>query len=68
MLAAIARWPNAVKLTGVELYGRRADESKVRAFLQNAVDVTRACRRGQDRTQAGDSLGRGIGVLRRCCR
>ena len=43
VLAAIARWPNAVKLTGVELYeGVLQDESKVRAFLQNAVDVTRA--------------------------
>jgi D-serine dehydratase len=43
VLAAIARWPDAVKLTGVELYeGVLQDESKVRAFLQNAVDVTRA--------------------------
>jgi D-serine dehydratase len=43
VLAAIARWPNAVKLTGVEIYeGVLQDESKVRAFLQNAVDVTRA--------------------------
>ena len=42
VLAAIARWPNAVKLTGVEIYeGVLQDESKVRAFLQNAVDVTR---------------------------
>jgi D-serine dehydratase len=43
VLAAIARWPETVKLTGVELYeGVLQDESKVRAFLQNAVDVTRA--------------------------
>ncbi|WP_213765788.1 amino acid deaminase [Caballeronia sp. dw_19] len=43
VLAAIARWPNAVKLTGVEIYeGVLQDESKVRAFLQNAVEVTRA--------------------------
>src|SRR5476651_422377 len=43
VLAAIARWPDAVKLTGVELdEGVLQDESKVRAFLQNAVDVTRA--------------------------
>ncbi|CAN7183355.1 amino acid deaminase [Caballeronia sp. LjRoot34] len=43
VLAAIARWPDAVKLTGVEIYeGVLQDESKVRAFLQNAVDVTRA--------------------------
>jgi D-serine dehydratase len=43
VLAAIARWPDTVKLTGVELYeGVLQDESKVRAFLQNAVDVTRA--------------------------
>jgi len=43
VLAAVARWPDAVKLTGVELYeGVLQDESKVRAFLQNAVDVTRA--------------------------
>ena len=42
VLAAVARWPDAVKLTGVELYeGVLQDESKVRAFLQNAVDVTR---------------------------
>src|SRR5476651_1428780 len=42
VLAAIARWPDAVKLTGVEIYeGVLQDESKVRAFLQNAVDVTR---------------------------
>lgn len=43
VLAAIARWPDTVKLTGVELYeGVLQDESKVRAFLQNAVNVTRA--------------------------
>jgi D-serine dehydratase len=43
VLAAIARWPETVKLTGVELYeGVLQDESQVRAFLQNAVDVTRA--------------------------
>jgi D-serine dehydratase len=43
VLAAIARWPETVKLTGVELYeGVLQDESKVRAFLQNAVDMTRA--------------------------
>ncbi|WP_158937210.1 amino acid deaminase [Burkholderia sp. S171] len=43
VLAAIARWPDAVKLTGVEIYeGVLQDESKVRAFLQHAVDVTRA--------------------------
>jgi D-serine dehydratase len=43
VLAAVARWPEAVKLTGVELYeGVLQDESKVRAFLQNAVAVTRA--------------------------
>lgn len=43
VLAAIARWPDTVKLTGVELYeGVLQDESKVRAFLQHAVDVTRS--------------------------
>jgi D-serine dehydratase len=43
VLAAIARWPDTVKLTGVELYeGVLQDESKVREFLQNAVEVTRA--------------------------
>jgi D-serine dehydratase len=43
VLAAIARWPDTVKLTGVELYeGVLQDESTVRAFLQHAVEVTRS--------------------------
>jgi len=42
VLAAIARWPGTIELAGVELYeGVLQDESKVREFLQSAVDVTR---------------------------
>jgi D-serine dehydratase len=43
VLAAIARWPGTVHLTGVELYeGVLQDESKVREFLKGAVEVTRS--------------------------
>jgi D-serine dehydratase len=43
VLAAIARWPDTVHLTGVELYeGVLQDETKVREFLKGAVEVTRS--------------------------
>lgn len=43
VLAAIARWPDNVQLTGVEIYeGVLHDEAEVRAFLKHAVDVTRS--------------------------
>jgi D-serine dehydratase len=43
VLAAIARWPDTVQLTGVEIYeGVLQDEAKVRAFLKSAVDMTRS--------------------------
>ena len=42
VLAAIARWPGTIELAGIELYeGVLQDESKVRDFLQSAVDITR---------------------------
>ena len=43
VLAAIERFPGTLRLAGVELYeGVLADEPAVRAFLQRAVDTTRA--------------------------
>jgi D-serine dehydratase len=42
VLAAIARWPDSLRLAGVELYeGVLSDEAKVRAFLRDAVALTR---------------------------
>ncbi len=42
VLDAIARYPNSLKLTGVELYeGVLKEEHEVREFLQSAVAVTR---------------------------
>jgi D-serine dehydratase len=41
VLAAIARWPNNVQLTGVEIYeGVLKDETEVREFLKHALEVT----------------------------
>ncbi|SAL29342.1 D-serine deaminase [Caballeronia turbans] len=41
VLAAIARWQGTIELAGIELYeGVLQDETKVRAFLRSAVDVT----------------------------
>jgi len=41
VLAALARWPHAIALSGVELYeGILHDEPAVRAFLQRAVETT----------------------------
>ncbi|MGA7816177.1 amino acid deaminase [Caballeronia sp.] len=41
VLAAIARWPNNVQLTGVEIYeGVLKDETQVREFLKHALEVT----------------------------
>jgi D-serine dehydratase len=41
VLAALARWPAAIALAGVELYeGILHDESAVRAFLERAVGTT----------------------------
>jgi D-serine dehydratase len=43
VLAAIARYPDVLKLAGVELYeGVLKEEHEVREFLQSAVAVTRA--------------------------
>ncbi|QQC62583.1 amino acid deaminase [Paraburkholderia ginsengisoli] len=43
VLDAIARYPDVLKLAGVELYeGVLKEEHEVREFLQNAVAVTRA--------------------------
>ena len=43
VLAAIARYPEVLKLAGVELYeGVLKEEHEVREFLQSAVAVTRA--------------------------
>ncbi len=43
VLAAISRYPDALKLAGIEIYeGVLADESAVRAFLRRAVETTRA--------------------------
>ncbi|GJH07418.1 amino acid deaminase [Caballeronia novacaledonica] len=42
VLAAIARWQGTIELAGIELYeGVLQDETKVREFLQSAVDTTR---------------------------
>ncbi|AOY96183.1 amino acid deaminase [Cupriavidus sp. USMAA2-4] len=42
VLAALARWPQALSLAGVELYeGVLKEEADIRAFLQRAVAVTR---------------------------
>ncbi len=42
VLAALARWRDAIALCGVEMYeGVLEDESSIRAFLERAVDVTR---------------------------
>ncbi|MBB5192409.1 D-serine dehydratase [Silvimonas terrae] len=42
VLAAIARWPEAIKLAGVEVYeGVLKEEADIRAFLQRAVAVSR---------------------------
>ncbi|SAK83476.1 D-serine deaminase [Caballeronia catudaia] len=42
VLAAIARWQGTIELAGIELYeGVLQDETKVREFLQSAVDITR---------------------------
>jgi len=42
VLAALARWPEALSLAGVELYeGVLKEESDIRALLQRAVAVTR---------------------------
>jgi D-serine dehydratase len=41
-LAALSRWPDAIALSGVEIYeGVLDEEPSIRAFLQRAVDVTR---------------------------
>jgi D-serine dehydratase len=43
VLAALSRYPNVLKLAGVELYeGVLKEEHEVREFLQTAVTVTRA--------------------------
>jgi D-serine dehydratase len=43
VLAAIARWPQAVRLVGVEVYeGVLKEEDEVRALLRRAVSVARA--------------------------
>lgn len=42
VLTALSRWPDALALSGVEMYeGVLDDEAVIRAFLQRAVDVTR---------------------------
>jgi D-serine dehydratase len=42
VLAAIARWQGTIELAGIELYeGVLQAETKVREFLQSAVDTTR---------------------------
>ncbi|SAL58358.1 D-serine deaminase [Caballeronia arvi] len=42
VLAAIGRWEGTIELAGIELYeGVLQDETKVREFLQSAVDITR---------------------------
>ena len=42
VLAAIARWPDSLRLAGIELYeGVLSDETQVRAFLREAVALTR---------------------------
>ncbi|MBC8640359.1 amino acid deaminase [Caballeronia sp. EK] len=42
VLAAITRWQGTIELAGIELYeGVLQDETKVREFLQSAVDTTR---------------------------
>jgi D-serine dehydratase len=42
VLAAIARWPNSLRLAGIELYeGVLSEEGTVRAFLRDAVTLTR---------------------------
>jgi len=42
VLAALARWPGALSLAGVEIYeGVLKEEADIRAFLQRAVAVTR---------------------------
>jgi len=66
VLAAIARWRDR------EAYRRRVIRGRAAGRIEGAgVSAerggrdTRAGRRGQDRTQAGDPVGRGIGVVRR---
>jgi D-serine dehydratase len=42
VLAAIDRWPDAIRLCGIEVYeGVLDNEPAIRAFLQRAVEVTR---------------------------
>jgi D-serine dehydratase len=42
VIEAIARWPHALRLAGVELFeGVLQEESEVRAFLRDAVELTR---------------------------
>ena len=42
MLAAIARYPDTLKLAGIELYeGVLKEEGEIRTFLQEAVALTR---------------------------
>ncbi|MDR3429481.1 amino acid deaminase [Silvimonas sp.] len=42
IIAALARWPDALKLAGVEVYeGVLKEEADIRAFLQRAVGVAR---------------------------
>ncbi|PMS36384.1 D-serine dehydratase [Trinickia symbiotica] len=43
VLAAIARYPDTLRLAGIEIYeGVLADEAAVRTFLRRAVETTRA--------------------------
>ncbi len=43
VLAALSRWRNVILLSGVEMYeGVLDDEVAIRAFLERAVDITRA--------------------------
>lgn len=42
VLEALARWPDALRLAGVEVYeGVLQNEDEIRRFLRHAVDVTR---------------------------
>jgi D-serine dehydratase len=42
VLAALSRWDGVIALSGIEIYeGVLADEAKIRAFLERAVEVTR---------------------------
>ena len=70
VLEALARWPQALVLSGIEVYeGILGDEESVLAFLQRAVEVTNQVRCEEALPALADfALRGGLGVVRRGCR